>query len=111
MTRCSSSIAPVGSARSPLSRTRSIAKQPRLAWTGGCERAVAGRRLIGQVLKQLGVIHEGLVQEALSVQRQRGGRLGEILMSLGHVTRRDLARALAEQAGMPFLDLDKSQPN
>jgi type IV pilus assembly protein PilB len=72
---------------------------------------VAGRRLIGQVLKQLGVIHEGLVQEALSVQRQRGGRLGEILMSLGHVTRSDLARALAEQAGMPFVDLEKNPPN
>lgn len=72
---------------------------------------MAARRLIGQVLKQQGCIHEGMVQEALDVQREKGGRLGEVLMSLGYITRVDLARALAEQAGMPFVDLEKEAPS
>jgi len=72
---------------------------------------VRGRRLIGQVLKDLGLIHEGLVQEALSAQRERGGRLGEILIDLGHIDRAQLARALADQAGIPFVDLAQTQPS
>lgn len=72
---------------------------------------VRGRRLIGQVLKDLGFVHEGIVQEALAAQRDGGGRLGEILMTLGHIDRGQLARALAEQAGMPFVDLAKTDPS
>ncbi|MCC6671525.1 MAG: Flp pilus assembly complex ATPase component TadA [Planctomycetes bacterium] len=71
---------------------------------------MAARRLIGQILKDQGVIHEGMVQEALAVQREKGGRLGQILLELGHVQRTDIARALAEQAGMPFVDLAARQP-
>ncbi len=71
---------------------------------------MTARRLIGQVLKQLGAIHEGNVQEALAVQREQGGRIGEILIQLGHLTKDDLARGLAEQAGLPFLDLVASPP-
>ncbi len=71
---------------------------------------MAARRLIGQVLKELGAIHEGMVQEALMLQREKGGRLGEILLGLGHITQNDLARALAEQAGMTFWDLAAKPP-
>jgi type IV pilus assembly protein PilB len=72
---------------------------------------VSGRRLLGQILKDQGSIHEGLVQEALAVQREKGGRIGELLIGLGHIGRADLAKALATQAGLPFLDLAKSQPD
>jgi len=71
---------------------------------------VAPRRLLGQILKDQGVIHEGMVQEALAVQRERGGRIGELLLELGHVDRAQLARALAEQAGLPFWDLAVRPP-
>ncbi len=71
---------------------------------------MAPRRLIGQILKDLGVAHEGAIQEALAIQQERSGRIGEILISLGHITKQDLARALATQAGMPFLDLAKQPP-
>ena len=57
---------------------------------------MAARRLLGQILKEQGAIHEGMVQEALQLQRERGGRIGEILLQLGHIQRGDLARALAE---------------
>ncbi len=57
------------------------------------------------------MIHEGMVQEALMLQREKGHRIGEILIELGHIQLVDLARALAEQAGMPFVDLDSQQPS
>jgi type IV pilus assembly protein PilB len=71
---------------------------------------MAGRRLIGQVLKDLGVVHEGMVQEALVVQQEEGGRLGEILIKLGHIEQTDLARALAQQGGLEFVDLGAVSP-
>src|SRR5687768_13972960 len=71
---------------------------------------MAARRLLGQILKDLGAVHEGMVQEALAGQRERGGRIGEILMELGHIDRAQLARALAEQAGLPFWDIASKPP-
>ncbi|GAB4141211.1 MAG: ATPase, T2SS/T4P/T4SS family [Planctomycetota bacterium] len=72
---------------------------------------MAARRLLGQILKEQGVIHEGMVQEALVIQREKGGRIGEILLELGHIGRADLARALAAQAGMDYWDLDANPPS
>jgi len=72
---------------------------------------LAGRRLLGQILKDQGAIHEGMVQEALMVQRKEGKRIGEILIDLGHIEQSQLAAALAEQAGMPFVDIDSAHPD
>lgn len=68
---------------------------------------MAERKLLGQILKDLRLIHEGQVQEALSEQRQGGGAIGEILVRLGHIERPQLAKALAMQAGMDVVDLDQ----
>jgi type IV pilus assembly protein PilB len=72
---------------------------------------MAPRRLLGQILKELGLIHEGMVQEALSVQRDKGGRIGEILLAMQCIQAKDLAQALASQAGLPFHDLSTQPPN
>jgi type IV pilus assembly protein PilB len=72
---------------------------------------MAARRLLGQILKDLGVVHEGNVQEALALQREKGGRIGELLVELGHAQRQDVAKALATQAGMPFVDLAQRPPS
>jgi type IV pilus assembly protein PilB len=71
---------------------------------------MAPRRLLGQILKELGLIHEGMVQEALQLQRDKGSRIGEILLELGHIGPADLSRALAEQAGIAFHDLAAAPP-
>jgi type IV pilus assembly protein PilB len=71
---------------------------------------MAPRRLLGQILKELGCVHEGMIQEALSVQRDKGGRIGTILIELGHIQNADLARALASQAGLPYWDLAAEPP-
>ncbi|MCB9868343.1 MAG: type II/IV secretion system protein [Planctomycetes bacterium] len=51
-----------------------------------------------------------MVQEALAIQREKGGRIGEILIGLGSIQPADLARGLADQAGMAYLDLQTSPP-
>ena len=71
---------------------------------------MAPRRLLGQILKEMGLIHEGLVQEALSVQREKGGRIGEILVGLQAVATADVTKALAQQAGLAYHDLAQTPP-
>ncbi len=69
-----------------------------------------GRRLLGQILKDRGVLREGQVQEALSEQRKHGGLIGQHLVDLGHATAGDIALALAEQSGMETVDLASQEP-
>jgi len=67
------------------------------------------KKLLGQVLKELRVCHEGMIQEALSAQREEGGQIGQVLIRLGHLTESDLLKALGVQAGMEVVDLEKEQ--
>lgn len=71
---------------------------------------MAPRRLLGQILKEFGLIHEGMVQEALQIQRDRGGRIGEVLVDMKCVEVTDVARALASQAGLQHHDLETDPP-
>jgi type IV pilus assembly protein PilB len=71
---------------------------------------MAPRRLLGQILKEFGLIHEGMVQEALQAQRDKGGRIGEILIGMQCIGPADLARALASQAGLGYHDLTATPP-
>lgn len=70
------------------------------------------KQLLGQVIKSLGAgVHEGMIQEALSVQRAEGGQIGQILVRLGHVTESQLLMALGKQAGLEVVDLRKTPPD
>ena len=71
---------------------------------------MAARRLLGQILKEFGLIHEGNVQEALQTQRDHGGRIGEILVDMKCIEPTDVARALGEQAGLGYHDLAADPP-
>jgi type IV pilus assembly protein PilB len=71
---------------------------------------MAPRRLLGQILKESGAIHEGMVQEALAAQREKGGRIGEILIGMQCITPTDLAKALGDQAGLGYHDLTATPP-
>jgi type IV pilus assembly protein PilB len=64
-------------------------------------------KLIGQILKEHGVIGEYDIQQTLLAQKEKGGAFGQILMQNGQITEEDLNRALAEQRGMSFIDLEK----
>src|SRR6516162_3721624 len=62
---------------------------------------------LGQVLKEMELVSEGQIQEALQVQRKKGGVIGEILVNLGYVAREEILLALAAQMGMEVVDLDE----
>jgi type IV pilus assembly protein PilB len=62
---------------------------------------------IGQILKEMELVEEGHIQEALAIQREKGGLLGEILIQLGYITKEDLLFALATQMGMEVVSLDE----
>ncbi|MCE9636968.1 MAG: Flp pilus assembly complex ATPase component TadA [Planctomycetes bacterium] len=70
------------------------------------------KQLLGQVFKSLGIgVHEGMIQEALSVQRSEGGQIGKIMVRLGHITESHLLLALGKQAGLEVVDLRKTPPD
>ena len=56
---------------------------------------------------QAGVIAPEHLTEALHVQRQKGGKLGTILIQNGLVTEEQLIRFLAEQCGIQFIHLSE----
>jgi type IV pilus assembly protein PilB len=61
---------------------------------------------IGEILKEGGLITEGQLKDALEVQSQKGGLIGEILITLGYATEEAIAQALTIQYGFPYLPLD-----
>jgi type IV pilus assembly protein PilB len=70
---------------------------------------VRDSRPIGQLLKEMGLVTEYEIQQALEVQRQQGGMLGKILADMGAVEESDLLIALAVQAGMEVVALDEME--
>ena len=67
------------------------------------------KKLLGRILKEMGLVTESQIQEALAIQKERGGAIGEILVELNYITREDLTLALASQAGMEVVNLDDTQ--
>ena len=63
------------------------------------------RRLLGEILKEMKKVNQGQIQEALSLQREKGGQIGSLMVGLGFITKQDLTRALATQAGMDSVEL------
>jgi len=72
---------------------------------------MAERKPIGQLLKEKGFITDEYIRVALLEQKVTRERLGEILTRLGLVTELEVARVLAEQAGLPFEDLSTVNPD
>lgn len=65
---------------------------------------------LGTLLLRRGLIDPEQLELALSDREQSGRRLGELLVSWGWVSSRDVAVALAEQFQLPFHDLEASPP-
>ncbi|MFA5094519.1 MAG: hypothetical protein WC512_04675 [Candidatus Omnitrophota bacterium] len=62
-------------------------------------------KTIGQLLLEKGVIKQVQLDEALKVQKEKGGLLGQILAGLGYVTEEQIAQAITVQYGFPYLPL------
>ncbi len=78
-------------------------------FVGAAEEAslARGRRppLIGELAVEAGLIGQESIQGLLALQRRWGSRFGEIMVSLGKAKGADVARLLAAQKGLRFIDL------
>ena len=69
------------------------------------------RTMIGECLRQTGVITEEDLQTALLEHKRSGERLGAVLIRLGFATERQIAQALAYQLGFEYVDLVARPPD
>jgi len=60
---------------------------------------------LGELLIERGVINREQLMLAIEQQREVGGLLGEVLVSLNFATEKDIAQALTCQYGFPYLPL------
>jgi Type II secretion system (T2SS), protein E, N-terminal domain len=61
---------------------------------------------LGALLLEKGLVTQAQLDAALAERTENGGLLGETLVRLGFIFEDELARVLAEQAGVPFINLD-----
>ena len=60
---------------------------------------------LSQILSELDVLSTEQIEQVLALQAEQGGRFGEAARALGLVDEAIVARALATQFGLPFVDL------
>jgi hypothetical protein len=65
---------------------------------------------LGAVLLSRGFITGVQLEQALKHHDDEGCRLGEAVLALGFCSEAQIARALADQLGMPFADLEETPP-
>src|SRR5688500_1167383 len=67
--------------------------------------------MIGECLRQAGIITEADLQTALVEHRRSGERLGSVLIRMNLATERQIAKALAYQLGFSYVDLAEHPPD
>src|SRR5580692_8970682 len=61
---------------------------------------------LGEILIERRLLTQEDVDRALELQRERGDKIGKILVDMGFVAMRDVLSALAEQLQVPVLTID-----
>jgi type IV pilus assembly protein PilB len=69
------------------------------------------RTMIGECLRQAGIITEADLQTALVEHKRSGERLGAVLIRMNLATERQIAKALAYQLGFSYVDLAEHPPD
>jgi len=64
---------------------------------------------LGDILLEARLLSSRQLETALDTQKKVGGRLGEVLVSLGFVTEFDMCNTLADQLGYPFIPNPEAQ--
>ncbi len=64
-----------------------------------------GRKRLGDLLIEAGLLSDEQLEKALKVQKKTGERLGKILINLGYVTEESMIEVLEFQLGVPHVDL------
>jgi len=65
---------------------------------------------LGEMLIERKLIQPEDLDRALEIQRERGDKIGRILVDLGFVAQRDVLQALSDQLGVPMASLDSPPP-
>lgn len=60
---------------------------------------------MGELLIERGIINRQQLEKALTIQKEKGGLIGEIMVAIGFVKEEDIAQALTAQFGFPYLPL------
>jgi len=63
-------------------------------------------QVLGHILRRMGRVTRAQVHEALEIQKEKGGVIGQILTDLGYIDAKTLNLALAYQVGMSLVDLN-----
>ncbi|MBN1226870.1 MAG: type II secretion system ATPase GspE [Deltaproteobacteria bacterium] len=60
------------------------------------------KKNLGTILLDQNLINEKALSEALAIQKTKGGKLGKILVQLGHLTEVEMLRGISLKFGLPF---------
>jgi len=66
------------------------------------------KRQIGDILKRWGIVDDQQVDDALKVSGGSRDKIGSALVKLGYASQTDIAKALASQYDMEFVDLEQA---
>jgi len=69
------------------------------------------KKTLAQILLESGLITEEQLREAEELRRKMGLPLSSALVYLGFIAQKDLARKIAEQIGLPFIDFESFTPD
>ncbi|MFH0763888.1 MAG: ATPase, T2SS/T4P/T4SS family [Candidatus Omnitrophota bacterium] len=64
---------------------------------------------LGEILVEKKMITQDKLKEAIAEQKRTGEILGQVLIRMGAVSESDMLHVLAEQQGIPFVDLRKTK--
>lgn len=70
------------------------------------DKARIGREPLGQILLERKLISGSQLEEALNVQKESSGLLGEILVRLGYVQEINIVVAIVLQCGIPYIAIE-----
>jgi general secretion pathway protein E len=65
---------------------------------------------LGEMLISRGLIAQEDLDRGLELQRERGDKLGKILVDMGFLAMRDMLAALSDQLGTPLVPVDEPPP-
>lgn len=66
---------------------------------------------LGELLIEQGLITQAQLDNALKIQKEKGGLIGEVLVELEYAKEEDIAQALTAQYGFPYLPLSNYEIN
>ena len=88
-----------------------MTREPAQAASIGEAQTSGGKQQLGELLVGAQLISHAQLAEALLQQSASGMRIGQLLVDMGDVSERDLARVLSEQLSIPLVDLSQETPS